>query len=216
MEKIKSSEIGKIIKDNLKYICISALVFFLIGYFYTSSKTKNNYNAKAAVLITENKGEDLTYNSLMLNEKLANIYGEVLNSEDLYLNVAKKMNDEESADKLKNNLETEINAPAGIITFEYKDKGEKQTALALNLIIKEFRKDIKEYLGKDNIEVLQNVSVKDTSSKKPILIGIFLGLMALILSLLFIVTKEFLAGEIRSYHYFDKVEVDLLGVIDEK
>lgn len=71
-------------------------------------------------------------------------------------------------------------------------------------------------MGKDNIEVLQNVSVKDVSSKKPILIGIFLGLMALILSLLFIVTKEFLSGKIRSYHYFDEVEVDLLGVIDEK
>lgn len=216
MEKIKSSEIGKIIKDNIKYVFISALIFFLIGYFYTSSKTKDTYEAKAAILIAENRGEDLTYNSLMLNEKLANIYGEVLNSEDLYLNVAKKMNDEKISEKLKENLETEINASAGIITFEYKGKGEKQTALALNLIIKEFRKDIKEYLGKDNIEVLQNVSVKDASSKKPILIGIFLGLMALILSLLFIVTKEFLAGEIRSYHYFDEVEVDLLGVIDEK
>ncbi len=216
MEKIKSSEIGKIIKDKLKYVCISALVFFLIGYFYTNSKTKNTYEAKAAVLITENKGEDLTYNTLMLNEKLANIYGEVLNSADLYQNVAKKMNDEDLADKLKDNLNTEINAQAGIITFEYKDKGEKETAQALNYIISEFQKDIKDLLGKDNMEVLQNVSLSDASSKKPILIGIFLGLMALILSLVIIVTKEFIAGKIRSYHYFDNIDVDLLGVIDEK
>lgn len=216
MEKIKSSEIGKIIKDNLKYICISALVFFLIGYFYTNSKTKNTYEAKAAILITENKGEDLTYNTLMLNEKLANIYGEILNSEDLYQNAAKKMNDEEIADKIKDNLKTEINAPAGIITFEYMDKGEKETSEVVNLIINEFKKEVNNLLGKDNIETLQNVSVKDASSKKPLIIGIFLGLMALILSLVIIVTKEFIAGKIRSYNYFDNIDVDLLGVVDEK
>ncbi|MDU3687453.1 MAG: Wzz/FepE/Etk N-terminal domain-containing protein [Anaerococcus hydrogenalis] len=216
MEKIKSSEIGKIIKDNLKYICISALVFFLIGYFYTNSKTKNTYEAKAAILITENKGEDLTYNTLMLNEKLANIYGEILNSEDLFQNVAKKMNDQEAADKIKSNLKTEINAPAGIITFEYEDKGEKETSQVVNLIINEFKNEVDNLLGKDNIETLQNVSVKDASSKKPLIIGIFLGLMALILSLVIIVTKEFIAGKIRSYHYFDNIDVDLLGVVDEK
>lgn len=216
MEKIKSSEIGKIIKDNLKYVCISAVVFFLIGYFYTNSKTKNTYEAKAAILITENKGEDLTYNTLMLNEKLANIYGEILNSEDLYQNVAKKMNDEEMADKIKSNLKTEINAPAGIITFEYKDKGEKETSQVVNLIINEFKKEVNNLLGKDNIETLQNVSVEDASSKKPLIIGIFLGLMAFILSLVIVVTKEFIAGKIRSYHYFDNIDVDLLGVVDEK
>ena len=113
MEKIKSSEIGKIIKDNLKYVCISAVVFFLIGYFYTNSKTKNTYEAKAAILITENKGEDLTYNTLMLNEKLANIYGEILNSEDLYQNVAKKMNDEEISDKIKDNLKECLDISGG-------------------------------------------------------------------------------------------------------
>ena len=66
------------------------------------------------------------------------------------------------------------------------------------------------------MEVLQNVSLSDVSSKKPIIIGMFLGIMALILSLVIIVTKEFIAGKIRSYHYFDNIDVDLLGVVDEK
>lgn len=216
MQKIKSSEIGKIIKNNILYVIIAGLVLGLVGFFYTRQKSKDSFTAEAAILIAENKGEDLTYNTLMLNEKLATVYGEILNSEDLYQDVVDKLKLDKKAENLKSATETEVNGQAGIINFELTEKGEKETGKILDSIINEFRLKVNDHLGKDNIEYVQSVKVKDTGFSKALKAGILLGILGFLLGFLFVVGKEFFSQTIKDPGYFDDSQVELLGVIDEQ
>lgn len=216
MQKIKSSEIGKIIKNNILYVIIASLVLGLVGFFFTRQNSKDSFTAEAAVLIAENKGEDLTYNSIMLNEKLATIYGEILNSEDLYQDVVDKLSLDIEAESLKSATETEVNGQAGIITFELTENGEKETGKILDSIINEFRLKVKDHLGKDNMEYVQSVKVKDTGFSKALKSGILFGVLGFLLAFLFVIGKEFFSQTIKDPGYFDDGQVELLGVIDEE
>lgn len=216
MEKIKSSEMGNVIKNNIKYVIIATLLLGLLGFFYTNTKKKDSYTAEAAIMVSENKGEDITYNSLMLNEKISNIYQELLNSNDLYMKVCESLGISDEPGAIKNSLKTELNTQAGIITFEYKGKGEEETGKVLQTIIEQFRKDVNEYIGKDNVEYIQSVTVKEEGLGSAIKMAVLLGAFGLILSLLFVVTKEFFKGVVKSETFFDDNDMEVLGVIDEK
>lgn len=216
MEKIKSSELGNIIKNNIKYVIITTLILGFLGFFYQRNKTKDSYTAEAAIMVSENKGEDITYNSLMLNEKISNIYQELLNSNDLYMKVGESLGLEDEADSIKSSLKTDLNAQAGIITFEYKGKGEEDTGKILQTIIEQFRKDINEFIGKDNVEYIQSVNVKEDGLGSAIKMAVLLGAFGFILSLLVVVTKEFFKGLVKSETFFEDNDMEVLGVIDEK
>ncbi|MDY3007063.1 Wzz/FepE/Etk N-terminal domain-containing protein [Anaerococcus porci] len=216
MEKIRSSEIGNIIKNNIKYVIIVTLALGVFGFFYTRNKIKDSYTAEAAVMVSENKGEDITYNSLMLNEKISNIYQEFLSSNDLYMKVKENLGIEDEPESIKKNLKTNLNSQAGIITFEYKAKGEKDTGEVLQAIIEQFRQDIKEYVGKDNVEYIQNVNIREDGLGEAIKKAVFLAVFAFVLSLLAVVTKEFFQGKVKSKLFFDNIGIEILGVIDEK
>lgn len=216
MEKIKSSEIAKIIKNNTKYAIITGIILGVVGFFYSNFKNKNTYTAKASVMISENKGEDITYNSLMLNEKIANIYQELLNSNDLYLRVKEKLNLVTDQEDIKNSLKTDLNAQAGIITFELKSKGREESGRLLQSIIDQFKTDVNTYIGKDNVEYIQKVNVKSEGLSKPIKNGAFFGILGLVLSFFIIISKEFFSGKIKDPSYFDEYGLEVLGVIDEK
>ena len=103
MEKITTKQIMESIKRNKWLILVPALVLGL-GIFGTKVLNSDSYEAQAVLMVTSNDDEPISYNKLILNEKLANIYAQFLESEDLYERVSEKLDTNLESDDIEDKL----------------------------------------------------------------------------------------------------------------
>lgn len=125
----------------------------------------------------ESKDDAISYNNIILNEKLANIYSNFLESSDLYEAVSKKLGQDYNPEDIKSNLDYEVNPQGGVISFSYTDTNKDRASDTLTLITEEFRTYALNFLNMDNIEYLQKTKVDAPSKIKGIIFSI-LGLVA--------------------------------------
>lgn len=125
----------------------------------------------------ESKDDAISYNNIILNEKLANIYSNFLESSDLYEAVSKKLGQDYNPEDIKSNLDYEVNPQGGVISFSYTDTNKDMASDTLTLITEEFRTYALNFLNMDNIEYLQKTKVDAPSKIKGIIFSI-LGLVA--------------------------------------
>lgn len=201
MEKITSYELIKALKRNLKYLIVTVLVAGFLGFAFGKFVKKADYTADTTLIIVSDDEKEISYNKILLNEKLANIYGEVLKSYDLFQNVIDELNLDKEANELEKSLKSTISPEAGMITLEYSDTNRDRAIDTLKGISEEFRKEVKKYLKTNNIDYLQKVNApKEANNRAPIFAIIAMAL-GLFLGLLFIMFKEVLSQKINDSSY---------------
>lgn len=212
MRKITTEHLLKQAKRNILLIIIPALLVFGLVLAKTSIKDSKNFEATSMLMVTgESKDEAISYNNIILNEKLANIYSNFLESSDLYDAVGKKLGEDYDPEGIKSKLDYEVNPQGGVISFSYKDTNEDRASDTLTLITEEFRTYALNFLNIDNIEYLQKTKVDKPSKIKGIIFSI-LGLLAgALLGILITIIKEILTDRIRDAKDIEDLGIRVLG-----
>lgn len=217
MEKITTYELFKALKRNLALIISISILLGVLGGIYGKFVKDEEYTAQTVMIIVDNDEEEISYNTLLLNEKLSNIYSQILTSEDIYRDVIKELDLKDiKPSELKSRLNTEVNAQAGIISFELLSDNEDKASDTLKAICENFKTYVKDYLNTDNLDYLQEVSVKNDSKKDTIKFGILGLVLGFFLTILFICIKEVTSQKIKDEQYIRDLGIEVLGVIDEK
>lgn len=197
MRKITSDQLLKTAKKNLLLILLPGLVLFGLIFYLTAAKGSKSYEAEAMLMVKGLDDEEgLSYNNILLNEKLSNIYGQFLESADLYDKVSDKLGADFEGENIKGRLAYEVNPASGLITFIYKDKDEARAADTLTLITEEYRSEIKDFLNMDNIDYLQKVKVSESSKVKGIIFSVLGFFVGAFLGVLLIILKSILSDKI--------------------
>lgn len=217
MQKITTDQIRCAIKRNIWLIILPAI---LLGGLVLARTllTAGSYEASAVLMVTSNDEGPMTYNKLILNEKLANVYGQFLESEDLYEEVAEKIGVKDlSGADIKNTLEYSVNPSGGTIAFTYTDTNEARSEDTLTLITENFRSYASKFLNMENIEYLQNVLVKESSKIRGIIFSIVGLILGALLGILILIIKEIISDKIHDPDDIRELGIEVLADLrDEK
>lgn len=210
MQKLTTTQIIESIKRNIWWIIIPAI---LIGglIFGKTVLSADPYEAEAVLIVTSNDDGPITYNKLILNEKLASVYGQFLESDDLYNEVEKKLGSDIEADDIADNLSYEVNPQGGVITFTYNDKNEARAKDTLTFVTEEFRAYAAKFLNMENIEYLQSVEVKGGSKTRGGIFSLAGLILGAILGLLLLIIKEILSDRINSADDISELGIEVLA-----
>ncbi len=215
MEKITVRELFRALKKHLVYVLLPGLILGFLAYFLTGRKKGVEYKAQAILMIVPEKEEELTYNKMMQNEKLASIYSSILDSDDIYKRVVKDKGLEESYRTLKDSLSSEVSSQGGIISLEYTARSSEKAADYLTYICEEYRNFVKEYTNMDNLAYLQEVSEPENPKKKAVGFGIGGLIVGIFLGILFVLIREINSEKIKDKDYLEELGLEFLGEIDE-
>ena len=215
MQKLTSKQIIEAVKRNILLLLIPAILLAGLSFFFTVVKS-GSYEANSVLIVTSNTEEPITYNKLILNEKLSNIYGQFLESNDLYEKVASEISPNMKASDIEYNLEYTVNPQGGVIAFTYKDSNEARAKDSLTLITEEFRNFAKDYLNMENIEYLQNVLVKKSSNTRNLIFTIGAFLVGGLLGLVIIIIKEILSDRINDANDIRELDIEVLADLSKE
>lgn len=207
---LTTQDIRKAINNNKWLIIIPALLIGFLAYF-TQNILPGDYEAEAVLIVTSNDDEPITYNKLILNEKLANVYSQFLESENLFETVSEKIDPDWDSKKVSKNFDYDVNPQGGVISLTYKDTNEKRAEDTLTLIAEEFRSYARNYLHMENIEYLQNVVVSKASKIRGIIfaiLGLFVGAL---LGILLLILKELLSDRISTADDIRQLDYEVLA-----
>lgn len=218
MRKVTTYQLIDGIKKNLALIIVPAIVFFGLVFGLGIKKVGGSFEASAVLIATAGEGEEISYNKLILNEKLGNIYSEIIKSPDLYKRVAsdlKKGGCNLDFKEIMAKSDFDVNPQAGLISLSFNDDNKDRAADALKSICENFRKMTKDYLNADNLEYLHEVLVDKASKKKLLIFSVAAGIAGAILGLAIVIIKTLLSDNIADEDDLRELDLDVLGSSDE-
>lgn len=217
MRKVTTYQLIDGIKRNLSLIIVPTILVFALVLGLGISKT-GGYEASAVLIATTGEEEEISYNKLILNEKLANIYSEIIKSPDLYKKAEESLGKGGSDLDYKSLMaktDYEVNPQAGLLTLSFFDKNEARAEDALKIIAEDFRMMVKDYLNADNLSYLQEVSVEKASKKKLAIFSVVGAVLGAFLGLAIVIIKTLLSDKIAGEEDLREFGVDVLGTSDE-
>lgn len=197
MRKLTIDQLFKAGKRNLALILLPAILLFALVFGQSVLKGPS-FEATSILMVEAVDEGEISYNKIILNEKLANIYGQFLESKDLYDKVADKLRSSLDGEDIKSSFAYQMNPQAGVFTLSYQDEDYNRAYDALSLISEEFRAYVREFLKVDNLSYLQEVKVDESSKLKAYIFSILAFFVGLILGLILTILKEILSDKIRS------------------
>ena len=215
MQKLTTNQIIKAIKRNKAIILIPALILgLLIGLKEIVLPAK--YEAEAVLIVTNTEDKPMTYNKLILNEKLSSVYGGFLESEDLFEEVSEKLDSEIDAPSISKNFAYELNPPAGLVSLTYSDSSQQRAEDTLKLIAEEFRAYARNFLNMENIEYLQSVGAKKTSKIRGIIFTIGGLILGSLIGIIILIIKEILSDRLNSADDLREIGIEVLADLSKK
>lgn len=212
MKVITTKQIFKAIKRNILLIIVPAILAFALALSQTMLKEGTSFDASSILMVTgAEKDKQISYNNLLLNEKLSNIYGQFLESNDLYKDVSEKIGGDIEPADIKEKLNYEVNPQGGVITFTYNDTNKDRAIDTLTFITEDFRSYVKNHLDMDNIDYIQKPSVEEESKSKALRISVAALLVGAMLGMILAIYREILSDEIRDSDDLKDMGVRVLG-----
>lgn len=218
MRKVTTYQLIDGIKRNLALIIVPTILVFALILGFGLKKNGGTYEASAVLIASPGEGEEISYNKLILNEKLANIYSEIIKSPDLYKKAEeglKKGGSDLDYKELMAKTDYEVNPQAGLLTLTFTDTNEARAEDALKLIAEDFRLMAKDYLNADNLAYLQDVVVEKASKKKLIIFSVAGAILGALLGLAIVIIKTLLSDKIASEKDLNELGIDVLGTSDD-
>lgn len=218
MRKVTTYQLIDGIKRNLALLIVPAILLFGLVFGLGMKNVGGTYQASAVLIATADEGEEISYNKLILNEKLANIYSEIIKSPDLYKKVEadlKKGGSTLSYKEIMAHSDFEVNPQAGLISLTYNDGNKDRAADALKSTCENFRLMAKDYMNADNLDYLHEVMVDKAPKKKLIIFSVAAGIAGAILGLAMVIIKTLLSDSIADEDDLRDLDYDVLGSSDE-
>lgn len=220
-EVIDLREYFSIIKKKWFVIAIMCVICVAISSVYSFFIAQPVYQADTTLIVKTEKVEGtntLSNDQVMVSQKLAVTYGEIIKSKKVLDDVIKNLDLDETYGELSGNISVSTVADTQIIKVSVKDTNKSKAAKIANEIPKVFTQEAIRIADANGVEVIDKaqtpVNPVSPNKKMNILIAGVLGVM---IGLFGIFLVEFLNTKIKTPHDIEKeLGLPLLGVVPEE
>lgn len=220
-EVIDLREYLSIIKKKWFIMAILCAVCVAASTVYSFFIAKPVYQAETTLIVKTEKTEgtnSLSNDQVMVSQKLALTYGEIIKSRKVLDEVIKNLDLKESNGSLASKISVSTVTDTQIIKVSVQDTNKSNAAKIANEIPKVFAKEAIRIADANGVEVIDKaqtpVNPVSPNKKMNILIAGVLGVM---IGLFIIFIIEFLNTKIKTPHDIEKeLGLPLLGVVPEE
>lgn len=220
-EVIDLREYLSIIKKKWFIMAILCAVCVAASAVYSFFIAKPVYQAETTLIVKTEKTEgtnSLSNDQVMVSQKLALTYGEIIKSRKVLDEVIKNLDLKESNGSLASKISVSTVTDTQIIKVSVQDTNKSNAAKIANEIPKVFAKEAIRIADANGVEVIDKaqtpVNPVSPNKKMNILIAGVLGVM---IGLFIIILIEFLNNKIKTPQDIEKeLGLPLLGVIPEE
>ncbi|NLY66955.1 MAG: capsular biosynthesis protein [Tissierellia bacterium] len=213
MEEISFKEIFSILRRRLWLIILLLILFMLASGLVSYYVIDKKYEASTTLMIVTT--DEIEYNEILLNQKLASIYSELIKTRAVANKVIENLKLRISYEQYKSKVKVNFVEDAGLIRIQVSDKNPKLAADIANEIALVFIEDVKRVMRVENIQVIDEAQVPTKPvSPKPVLNISIAGILGFMIGVFISFLKEYLDNTIKSYEDVEKyLELQVLGAI---
>ncbi len=213
LEEISFKEIFSILRRRLWLIILLLILFMLASGLVSYYVIDKKYEASTTLMIVTT--DEIEYNEILLNQKLASIYSELIKTRAVANKVIENLKLRISYEQYKSKVKVNFVEDAGLIRIQVSDKNPKLAADIANEIALVFIEDVKRVMRVENIQVIDEAQVPTKPvSPKPVLNISIAGILGFMIGVFISFLKEYLDNTIKSYEDVEKyLELQVLGAI---
>lgn len=222
MEEINLLEVLKTLKKHIVTILLTSILFGLIFFAYNKFFVKPIYEANTTIMIREQKNDSkeksISYNDVMVNQKLVATYSEIIKSREIISRVISNLTLKESPEQVKSMVKLSNVKDSELINIAIQNENPTKATNIANDIAIIFGEYTKTELKADNVKIINKAVIPtfpiSPNVKIKTLLGLFLGLAlsSLIYSLVSILDKTVRTEE----RLKENIDIPVLGVIPDK
>ena len=153
MEEIDLMELLSYFLEKSKIIIITVLVCLLCGLVYTGFIKDAMYKSDVSVVLVS-KNSSMSQNDIMVNQKLASTYRELVESRSVLLEVIDNLNLDYSLKELQNMITVENVSDTEILKIVVSSKDPKEAVKIANETASVFEKEIVKIYNLENVSIV--------------------------------------------------------------
>lgn len=195
------------------FTAVLAAAAGLVSFFVL----KPEYKATSSLLVvkTENDDKAIEYSDILLNEKLASTYREIINSRLIISEVIRTLGLKMSPEELKEKVKVSLKKDTALIVIEVKNNNPKIAAAIAEQISTVFINNIKSFVNTDNVQLIDRAQVPSKpSSPSPVIIMLIAGVIGAFVGILSILINERMQNTLKAAADIEgNLSLSVLGII---
>ncbi|NLJ98229.1 MAG: hypothetical protein GX320_03040 [Tissierellia bacterium] len=220
MEEISLQEIFFILRKRMKLIAGITLFCIVITGIISLFILKPEYETFTTLMVGKPKAyqsinNDLNYNDLLLNQKLAPTYRELVKMRVVTDEVIENLGLDISHQNFANKVNVNLVMDTEIIKLEVKDSNPNLAAEIANETAKVFMKHVRNIMMVENIQVIDEAQVPENPTKPRTTINIAIaGVLGLMIGIFIVLLLEYLDNTIKTPDDVERhLELNVIGTI---
>lgn len=171
MEELDIIELLYALKDKLKYIITTVIIFALLGLIYSKFLVTPMYKSSTSFVLSKSKSqsesnissnEAITQSDVTLNSKLVSTYSEIIRSKTIAKTVIQSLGLDMSVSEFISNVSVSSKADTELIIVTVSNENGKLAADIANSLAEVFRDKVNDIYKIDNLSVIDIAEPTDT------------------------------------------------------
>lgn len=163
MEELDIIELLYALKNKLKYIIVTVVVFALLGLIYSKFLVTPMYKSSTTFVLSKSKesatqseasNEAITQSDITLNSKLVSTYSEIIKSKTIAKEVINSLGLDMSVSEFKSNVSVTSKDDTELIEITVSNSNPKLSADIANSLAEVFREKVNDVYKIDNLSVI--------------------------------------------------------------
>lgn len=174
MEELDIIELLYAIKNKVKYIIITVVIFAMLGLIYSKFLVTPMYKSSTTFVLSKSKEsstqsetsssstEAITQSDISLNSKLVSTYSEIIKSKTIAKEVIDSLGLDMSISEFKSNISVTSKDDTELIEITVSNSDPKLSADIANSLAEVFREKVNEIYKIDNLSVIDIAEPEST------------------------------------------------------
>lgn len=163
MEELDIIELLYALKNKLKYIIVTVVVFALLGLIYSKFLVTPMYKSSTTFVLSKSKesatqsetsSEAITQSDITLNSKLVSTYSEIIKSKTIAKEVINSLGLDMTVSEFKSNVSVTSKDNTELIEITVSNSNPKLSADIANSLAEVFREKVNDVYKIDNLSVI--------------------------------------------------------------
>ena len=163
MEELDIIELLYALKDKIKYIVVTVVVFAIMGLIYSKFLVTPMYKSTTTFVLSktkdstsqsENVDEAITQNDVTLNSKLVSTYSEIIKSKTIAKEVINSLGLNMTTDQFISSVSVTSKDDTELIQITVSNSDSKLSADIANSLAEVFREKVNEIYKIDNLSII--------------------------------------------------------------
>lgn len=216
METVEIKSLARYFVKNILMFVIIFFVGIMISVLYLKVTYIPKYKSSTTILLIDTYGEKNLDRNLLTRD-LTNACTRIIKGSNLLSKVIENLNLDYEVDDISKNINVESVNKAELIKIQFSDKNADIALKITNAISEEFVKNMQEIYDFQNIKVIDEAQLDDTSSSflniKDLLKS---SLICFTISLLIVILKYYFDSSLKSIYDIKNLGYNVLGVLSKK